>query len=326
MERKLYSRREFLYFLSLPFVSSLVPDDSQQFNKQTSIQSAISDGSSGFQHHAEDEITSGRLRVIDATGIDCDEETVDVLVNPDLIKASILARASQMISAEYLPKVEEQVNKLVISFGARGYEEVLSLALKKSMPSEEGSLRITLIRLFMSLLNLGISPIGFYLRGEHPLMYFNTSQILKSNKTTFREVWDHEVAHLIYMTDPATRDSIMNHAMKYVAVHASLLLTTCASATAVNTKLFANIEGMSMEAYVRKNRKSIVKRFIRLCEIMNLPTVFLSHGTHYQYFDKDEQLARESEERFPTPDDEFEEMIQVVPRENSDLDASRLRG
>src|SRR3990170_3401930 len=207
------------------------------------------------------------------------------------------------------------VDKLVISFGARRYSEVLDTALSRQdlQNSERNiSLKGWLISRLNTILNLDVEPNGgSFTDTEHPLIYINIGQI--RDEEELNRVWDHETAHLIYRVDPDKRESSWESILEAAAIQASIMtLASVAATTSVYLKL-SRTKGVDIKTLIKEDEEKFKKRIIRAMKLQFVPSLLLSQTIHYEYFDEDEILARNVVKDFPTPRETFSRMISVIP-------------
>src|SRR3990170_4732760 len=170
------------------------------------------------------------------------------------------------------------VDKLVISFGARRYSEVLDTALSRQdlQNSERNiSLKGWLISRLNTILNLDVEPNGgSFTDTEHPLIYINIGQI--RDEEELNRVWDHETAHLIYRVDPDKRESSWESILEAAAIQASIMtLASVAATTSVYLKL-SRTKGVDIKTLIKEDEEKFKKRIIRAMKLQFVPSLLLS--------------------------------------------------
>lgn len=319
------SRRDFLKFFGYALVVACLPRDLADLGQSNLPNQIASDKQEGlfppelvkgnfpsykvgnirpqYVGTAKEEDAIEGIKVIDNIGINIQGEKVDVIVDTSLVKASILIKAMHMINPKYLPDLEKALDRLVISFGARPYHEVVETVLALS------GRRDLIGQIFGQISKHSPAPYGAFFR-ELPLIYLNLKAIIENQKGLIH-VWDHEIAHFIYNFDPDKKENSWESVMERTTIQSLLSLLSSSAISLALYSCLAKRDRVKLINYIKANKEEFEILIYRGFIIMMLGFFLPAQHIHYRFFDDDEILAREAVKIFPTPQEFFDEMIKI---------------
>ena len=298
------NRKVFLKISSLAGASLLVPKSVIDYHPQPTEPK--------IKENREEE-PQEYPRVIDNFGIEKDGKIVDVFVNKDLVKKNILTRANKILSPDYFEKVEPLIDSLTLSFGERDIDDVITTETfrdgsKKKTIDEEIS---SVVTSKMSRLLRYDEPLGITMMySGDPLIYFDTAKI---PDWFFKSCWDHETSHFINYFDPKL-DKDNSGFLKLLGTSLGIDLGISTGTVLTATNIYSKFKNEDIYKTIKNNKENIEKAFIGLVYATLIPSTKYASEIQYYNFSKSEENANKEAAEFPTPDEEFAEMIQVVPR------------
>lgn len=315
------SRREFLGVLGLGVLALSLPRKIQGVGEGVvgDFQTASCGHEEGYPGKDEGVAETG-IKIIDNVDIESGGRKVNVVVDEMRVKENILSRAYGMVSSACYPKVERLIDGLVISLGAKPYPEVRMMVEGKNWVHDNDNDNVIskiLIDLFGSVPSL-FEPEGEYFPGEKPVIYINTGQVLADGGVeNLRRVWDHETAHLIYSVDPEKRESQLERALGTAALQTFVSLFLSTFPVFAKYEIIARRKGIDLKTLIlgsEKIRNEIAVMLIFNSTFQLLPSLVISRAIRYRYFDRNENLARQAEEKFPTQQEFFDSMIKILDK------------
>lgn len=256
------------------------------------------------------------IQIIHNIGINTGDEVVDVEADPVLIKENIMERARQIISPKYFSQVETAVDRLIIGFGAKNYEEFFKEALdrQKAKGAAIGtSLNVFLTNLITKFTFLKEKPLGIVMKEtKYPMIYINTGDI--SGEFKMREAWDHEITHFVALFDPDKNTSPLVSGFRLVAITIPINAVITMGLQLITDKIKANLPKIAEnESQGKKNPTGIIDKYKKDYKWYLPGSAVLARQIDYFYLDKEEKAARDASKKFPTADEFFNKMIKVVP-------------
>lgn len=245
-----------------------------------------------------------------------DEYDMDIAVDAVLLRENILSRAKTMLLPDLMPLFEKKLNTLVISFGARPFNDVEREFY--SVYEDPACKPRGVERIYYNINDLISIPsdtsYGYFIASEPPIIYINTTNIFRElsdenfniGNSLMRQTMDHEITHFIDSVNSSTlacKQKTINIMLRRSLIFSSLLGSAITMLNYTVTK-------------TDKSMKNFTRREVLMKSIIGavLPTMmaFLAFpGLNYIYFDDAEHTARTQASDNPTPQEEFDRMIKI---------------
>ena len=273
---------------------------------------ATSLSSIDFDINRETEQGTG-IRIIDNEGMIKEGKVVDVIADPALIRKNILERASLILSPDKVPKVENLVERLTISFGARNLFDVVDTETFKrdGVSIDPTGINRWLTQQIYRHLNFTNDPYGLTFT-EHgdPLIYINTPD---SHDSGYKFTWDHETSHLIDSVDPEKINYSLGENLQFYAPAVGIDISLGAGSVLAIYEIYRRFKNEKTKSFYVNNDFKIFVSAIGGMVAAALPSLKYASEINYKHFNKIEKYADDEASEFPTPDSEFNKMIRIVP-------------